>query len=142
MAEYELYHWGVKGMKWGVRRTEAQLARARGRVADLEKKLESKGVSAKSSSGDSAPARRSVKDMDDAELLRTVNRLNLEKRYNELNPEKVSAGKRFVKSLGKDVIAPAAKEAGKEVAKNLLKEVMTKALSSAAKTAAKNAKKD
>lgn len=28
MSEYELYHHGIKGQKWGVRRTAAQLGRA------------------------------------------------------------------------------------------------------------------
>ncbi|MCA1806426.1 MAG: hypothetical protein LC687_00970, partial [Actinobacteria bacterium] len=34
----ELAHYGIKGMKWGVRRSDAQLARARGRVGDAIKK--------------------------------------------------------------------------------------------------------
>lgn len=34
----ELYHHGIKGMKWGVRRTEAQLARVRGSKVDNSSK--------------------------------------------------------------------------------------------------------
>ena len=30
MENQELYHHGIKGMRWGVRRTQAQLARVRG----------------------------------------------------------------------------------------------------------------
>ena len=36
MGNYELYHHGIKGMKWGVRRTEAQLRKARGNLRTYE----------------------------------------------------------------------------------------------------------
>lgn len=35
----ELYHHGIKGMKWGVRRSPEQLARLSGRLSDRNKKL-------------------------------------------------------------------------------------------------------
>jgi hypothetical protein len=37
----ELYHHGIKGMKWGVRRTAAQLGHPTGKI-DLQKQKESR----------------------------------------------------------------------------------------------------
>ena len=60
-AKTFLEHHGVKGMKWGVRRSKRQLRRA-------------------------AQARgKSVKDMSDDELREVVNRMNLEQQYSRLS---------------------------------------------------------
>ena len=66
--------------------------------------------------------------MTDAELKTAVDRLRLEQQYEQLSPEKVSLGKRFVDSLQKDVLIPAAKEAGKNVVKNLMEEELKKSV--------------
>ena len=124
-----LYHHGIKGMRWGVRRTEAQLARARGKVSQLEEKYQRQtGVKPKTSSDtESKPAVKKPSEMTYQELQETVNRMNLEKRYKELNPEKVSLGKRFVTHVAKNVLAPAATEVGKTVVKDVLTYAVNKA---------------
>lgn len=71
--------------------------------------------------------RKNPKDMDFNELQTTVNRMNLEARYNQLNPEKVSLGKRFVNKVVKDIVLPAATE----VAKNTVKDIMSDAVKKA-----------
>lgn len=67
--------------------------------------------------------KRTVKDMSDAELQTAINRMQLEQRYSQLNPQKVSKGKKFVNATLEKVVIPAAQEAGKQI----LKDEFTKA---------------
>ena len=85
---YELSHHGIKGMKWGVRRTEAQLARARGRA-------ERKGWS-KDASEVAGIKTKSVKEMSNAELRKMNERIQLEQQYSRLNPSAIKKGFAFV----------------------------------------------
>jgi hypothetical protein len=85
-------HYGILGMRWGVRRSEAQLRRARGsKKNDDDLDTNNKAKSNKP---------KSFREMDDDEITKAVNRLKKEKEYvdlnNYLNPEKVSTGKKFV----------------------------------------------
>ena len=122
--ENSLIHYGVLGMKWGVRRTPAQLARARGKT-----KTKSEETSKKVTSSSTSAQKKSISEMSDDELRRTVSRLQLEQQYRNLNPERVSVGRKFANKVLKDVVVPAATE----VARNKLKDVMTDALNSASK---------
>ena len=82
MTENELYHYGIKGMKWGIRRTDAQLARAR-KKAPIEEHEDYK----------KAHSKKSVKSMSNQALRERLNRLNMEEQYAKLNPSNVSRGK-------------------------------------------------
>lgn len=73
----ELYHWGIKGQKWGVRRTEAQLARVRGKK-QIEEHEDYKN----------AHSKKSIKEMSNQELKSRNNRLQMEKQYKDLNRQK------------------------------------------------------
>jgi hypothetical protein len=82
-----LSHYGVKGQKWGVRRSKRQLSKA-----------------AKASG-------RSVKDMSDEELRTAVNRMNMEQQYSRLssggsnrNRNLVAAGGAFAASIALNVV--------------------------------------
>lgn len=79
-----LAHYGILGMKWGVRRSKAQLARAKGesyhedytRVHD----------------------KKSVKYMSDKELADRNKRLQAERQYNQMT-KKTSVGEKAVKTF-------------------------------------------
>lgn len=72
----ELYHYGVLGMKWGKRRSEAELARAR-----------------------KSRAKNDAKTLSDDELRKRVNRLQLEQQYSKLTGTDVSKGKQYAKKI-------------------------------------------
>ena len=103
----ELYHHGIKGMKWGVRRTPAQLGHDTGGV-DLQKAKkkveaantivnESQNINKKVSSRKQRKIQKqqvqNAKAMTDQELRERVNRLNMEQQYARLSTEQMSAGK-------------------------------------------------
>lgn len=153
MDEKELLHWGIKGMKWGVRRYQnkdgtltpagkkrynAEMERlkneekilknkeaTRAKLAKLEDKQKEIDERKKALNGDSGkktvtkkagdesePKRKSVKDMSDEELSAVVRRAQLEKQYRDLNPQQISAGKKFFNTF----IVPTATNVGKNLA--------------------------
>lgn len=89
MSDAVLQHYGVKGMKWGVRRSQAQLDRKAGRKPS-KARLRSKSKTKRSS----AP---SASSMDDSTLRKRINRLQMEKQYNELTSKSTGSGKKFAK---------------------------------------------
>lgn len=114
MANNELTHWGIKGMKWGVRRFQNRdgslTSEGRKRYGDDDD----------SGSKASANKRKSAREMSDEELFRAVNRARLEDQYNALRPEHVSTGKKFLTTTWSSVIAPAATNAGRRFLENSL----------------------
>lgn len=82
-------HFGVKGMRWGVRRSKAAIAKESGgekggAKAETNKK---KAPEKKSSSdGNSRSPTKSVQEMSDKELQSYVNRLNMEQQYARMQP--------------------------------------------------------
>lgn len=87
--EVLLQHYGVLGMKWGIRRTPAQLGHTQ-------------KSSSKKSSEDShtdykkAHSKKAVKSMSDAELRSRLNRLQMETQYSKLSQSNVNRGKKFI----------------------------------------------
>lgn len=80
MNDHELYHYGVLGMKWGVRR-----------------KRNSSNVETVK------PKKKTLSEMSDDELRSKLNRLQMEKQYKDLvrtlNPKQESKAKTFVKKV-------------------------------------------
>ena len=106
-ADNELYHHGIKGMKWGVRRTPSQLGHDTGGV-DLQKAKkkveaantivnESQNINRKVSGRKQRKIQKqqvqNAKTMTDQELRERVNRLNMEQQSARLSAEQMSAGK-------------------------------------------------
>lgn len=89
-----LTHYGILGMKWGVRRTDAQLARARGSKSKSSSEEESEDYKKAHSS-------KSIKSMSDAELRNRLNRLQMEQQYTRLNPGTMSKGKEAANKIMK-----------------------------------------
>lgn len=119
---YILCHHGIKGMKWGVRRSEAELARARGETPKTTSKTKKVGgifqKKAKSQKpvASAKPKAKNISEMSDEELRSMVNRLQLEKQYRDLSPKQVSKGKAFYDKY----VAPALADTVRNVAKDYL----------------------
>lgn len=132
MDNNELMHYGVPGMKWGVRRTPAQLGRKKTSSSKslFEKKKPKPKPKAKSESSkkETAPKKKSVKEMSDEELNAAISRLQLEQRYKELSPQKVSIGKKIAKTILNDVVVPAATDVGRQMVKSTLARAGNKTL--------------
>lgn len=134
--ENEFYHWGIKGMKWGVRRYQnpdgSLTAAGRKRYTDKDGNLNTAGkkkfgnsVKTKTEGEAEIPKRKSVKDMTDDELNKAVIRARQEDEYNRLRPEpkpeiKNASAKAFAKRLLNEVAVPALINSGKNALQKAL----------------------
>ena len=141
----ELYHYGVLGQKWGIRRyqnKDGSLTPAgRRRANKLKEEYTSltgkrlirkptpkvKGSEEQINKHDELK-KRDIKKLSDNDLREKVNRLETEKRAIQLQNEMTSTGKRFVSKVSKDVIIPSAVEAGKRVLTDALTKLGKKTL--------------
>lgn len=83
-----LAHFGVKGMKWGVRRTKAQLE------APSEEHTQTISTRARAKS-----AKGSTHALTNKELQDAITRMNLEKQFTTLTTPPKSRGRQFVGKL-------------------------------------------
>lgn len=131
MTSNELYHHGIKGMKWGVRRyqnKDGTLTKAgRKKMAKLDKeysKLIGQKRNTESPNTSSSPTKKKkLSEMTDDEIRARINRINLERDYLDLikNPDSIKKqdeGKGFIKTVRSDVIKPVAIDLGKQALKS------------------------
>jgi hypothetical protein len=127
-VENILTHFGVKGMKWGVRRNRPSAVT----VTDKRKKIKTSGGYKRPASSDAVRARSlgqvgkksGLKSLSDAELSAYTRRLNLEQSVRRLEyNEKNLAGKFVANLLGKNGsqdVETAAKETRRKVGKAIV----------------------
>lgn len=125
MNESELKHFGIKGMKWGQRRYQYK----DGSLTPAGKKRYSDGSEGSSSTKSSKTKTKSVSEMSDDELRKAISRKQLEQQYLSYHPKQVSKGKKFVDTVLKDIVIPAAKEQSKQALNNYLNSQLKKAMS-------------
>jgi hypothetical protein len=129
----DLQHYGVKGMKWGVRRSDAQLARARKqREKDNrsgDRKTVDKSLTKAKSSG--------VSSLSNKQLKQVNSRLELERKYNQLNT-KENPVDRGLKSVKKVLAVGAAVNAAIAFSKSPAGQAVASGIRQAAASAASN----
>ena len=129
-----LYHHGVKGMKWGVRKKPVFSGFSKAKKAAPTKPTP---AVKKAFSGN----KKDISKATDDELSAYLRRMQLEKQVLTMQkemtalttpPKKVSAGKRFVSAVWKDILYPGIKEGmketGKSVVKSLAEDMIKKAM--------------
>lgn len=141
----ELYHHGILGMKWGVRRyqnKDGSLTPAGRRRANKLKEeytsLTGKRLIKKPTPKAKSPQeqinkydelkKHEIKKLSDNDLRDKVNRLQMEKQAIQLQNDMSSAGKRFVSKVSKEVVVPSAIDAGKRLLTETLMKIGKKTL--------------
>lgn len=139
MENSQLYHHGILGMKWGVRRFQNKDGSL---TSDGKRHLEQnskvKQGNNKKKKGHTTNKGKSINELSDDELRKRINRLELEKRYEALSKKEQKAkmfdGKRFVTQV--------LENSGKVVATQLSTYVMGNMVNKVAQKNIINVKKD
>lgn len=98
-----LQHYGIKGMRWGVRRSQKQLAKASS-APDSEDVVNKKAAAAKVSSTGSTDS------LSNKELQDLVTRMNLEQQFSRLSTGQNGSAQKKGESFAKSIL----KETGKK----------------------------
>ena len=88
-----IFHFVVKGMKWGVRRSSEVLKNASEGANEASKLAKNLGK------GGSRKRKQAVRRLSDDELRRRVSRLNMEKQYNSLTGNETKRGAEIVSNV-------------------------------------------
>lgn len=105
---HELYHYGVLGMKWGVRRNRKSAS-----SSTPNTNIKRKRVPSEDHLQAQQLKKKKLYEMSNKELETLTRRMQLEQNYKNLNRQQISKGQKFVT----DILT----EVGKETAKNIVK---------------------
>ena len=97
----QLYHHGIKGQKWGIRRTPEQLGSLKKNVDTAssfvrEAKTLNNSISNMRSHNSQ---KKSLENMNDSELKNIVKRMNLEQQYYDLSSKQIARGRNYVNGI-------------------------------------------
>ena len=121
-----LIHYGILGMKWGVRRYQNK----DGTLTSAGKKRYSNNDNIKEApqKNTEEPKKKSVKDMSDEELRREINRMQLEQSYLRMTGQNIEKGKSAVEiALGKmkeSFVSTVAQKSGQILAERLVNSML------------------
>ena len=136
-----IYHFGIKGMKWGRRRfqnKDGSLTPAgKKRYGDESSDSDSSGAKPPTMTikrpGSSSSSKKKVSEMSDEELRNRINRMNMEKQYAQLSKElsgesgsnaNQNKGKSFVGEISSrtlnNILIPAGEEIGRQLVRSYL----------------------
>ena len=121
-----LIHYGILGMKWGVRRYQNK----DGSLTSAGKKRYSDNDNIKEApqKNTEEPKKKSVKDMSDEELRREINRMQLEQNYLRMTGQNIEKGKSAVEiALGKmkeSFVSTVAQKSGQILAERLVNSML------------------
>ena len=121
-----LIHYGILGMKWGVRRYQNK----DGSLTSAGKKRYGNNDDIKDSpqKNTEEPKKKSVKDMSDEELRREINRMQLEQNYLRMTGQNIEKGKSAVEiALGKmkeSFVSTVAQKSGQILAERLVNSML------------------
>ena len=145
-----LYHFGIRGMKWGIRRyqnpdgtlttagkkrygSEENLRLVQQAKANIRTQKELDKINRKYNG---KLSQKSIKQMSDDEIRDEITRLQLEQKLSSLRPSQVSLGKKIFDNAV-DVAVPSLKEAGRTQLTKLLNRQLEKAFGNNTISAAK-----
>lgn len=121
-----LIHYGILGMKWGVRRYQNK----DGSLTSAGKKRYSDNDDIKEApqKNTEEPKKKSVKDMSDEELRREVNRMQLEQNYLRMTGQNIEKGKSAVEialeKMKDSFVSTVAQKSGQILAERLVNSML------------------